>query len=210
MRVTDDRYTRDRLRLDLAVRLIRLEARTQTIRIWTGLTDDRIRKLYRSYLADCAGPPVTRHRGKSPQQASYFTRSAQLRQETGSLAALLTLYGALPRQRVADSARALPSLARGELLCRAYETYAALHAPAAISFEHAVFLLLLLARGDELHVQPCAACRSLGIVDRLAPRAPRCLCCDSVLGPGLRERAAAAESFLRAAEPRGTGGRMPM
>jgi hypothetical protein len=44
MRITDDRYTRDRLRLDLALRLIRHEARTRTIRSWTGLTDDRIRE----------------------------------------------------------------------------------------------------------------------------------------------------------------------
>jgi hypothetical protein len=45
MRVSDDRYTRDRLRLDLAQRLIHHEARTFTIRQWTGLSDDRIRKL---------------------------------------------------------------------------------------------------------------------------------------------------------------------
>ena len=50
MRVSDDRYTRDRQRLDLALRLIRHEARTFTIRQWTGLSDDRIRKLYRSYV----------------------------------------------------------------------------------------------------------------------------------------------------------------
>ncbi len=52
MRVSDDRYTRDRQRLDLALRLIRHEARTFTIRQWTGLSDDRIRKLYRSYVLD--------------------------------------------------------------------------------------------------------------------------------------------------------------
>jgi hypothetical protein len=45
MRVSDDRYTRDRQRLDLALRLIRHEARTFTIREWTGLSDDRIRKV---------------------------------------------------------------------------------------------------------------------------------------------------------------------
>ena len=50
MRISDDRYSRDRLRLDLALRFIHLEARTHTIRAWTGLTDDRIRKLYRTYL----------------------------------------------------------------------------------------------------------------------------------------------------------------
>jgi hypothetical protein len=46
MRVSDDRYTRDRQRLDLALRLIRHEARTFTIRQWTGLSDDRIRKVW--------------------------------------------------------------------------------------------------------------------------------------------------------------------
>ncbi len=58
MRVSDDRYTRDRQRLDLALRLIRHEARTFTIRQWTGLSDDRIRKLYRSYCQDCEARPV--------------------------------------------------------------------------------------------------------------------------------------------------------
>ena len=33
---------------------IRHEARTHTIRAWTGLSDDRIRKLYRSYLCESA------------------------------------------------------------------------------------------------------------------------------------------------------------
>jgi hypothetical protein len=45
MRISDDRYSRERLCLDLALRFLRHEARTQTIRTWTGLTDDRIRKL---------------------------------------------------------------------------------------------------------------------------------------------------------------------
>jgi hypothetical protein len=45
MRISDDRYTRERLGLDLALRFLRNAARTQTIRAWTGLTDDRIRKL---------------------------------------------------------------------------------------------------------------------------------------------------------------------
>jgi hypothetical protein len=45
MRISDDRYSRERLSLDLALRFLKHEARTQTIRTWTGLTDDRIRKL---------------------------------------------------------------------------------------------------------------------------------------------------------------------
>ena len=69
MRVTDDRYNRDRLRLELALRLIGHEARTHTIRLWTGLSDDRIRKLFRAYIRPSAG--VRRRRGKSPQQPSH-------------------------------------------------------------------------------------------------------------------------------------------
>jgi hypothetical protein len=49
MRITDCRYDRDRLRLEVACRLIAHEARTQTIRHCTGLSGDRIRKLYRHY-----------------------------------------------------------------------------------------------------------------------------------------------------------------
>jgi hypothetical protein len=45
MRISDNRYSRDRFRFDLALRFIRHEARTQTIRAWTGLSDDRIRKV---------------------------------------------------------------------------------------------------------------------------------------------------------------------
>jgi hypothetical protein len=51
MRISDDRYARERLSLDLALRFLRHEARTQTIRTWTGLTDDRKRNLYRSYMS---------------------------------------------------------------------------------------------------------------------------------------------------------------
>jgi hypothetical protein len=93
MRITDDRYTRDRLRLDLALRLIRHEARTRTIRSWTGLTDDRIRKLYRSYVADAGRRDVRRHRGKSPRQSAYFMRNAGIRREAAGLATLLCVLG---------------------------------------------------------------------------------------------------------------------
>ena len=41
------------------VRFIQHEARTSTIRQWTGLTDDRIRKLFRSYVVEDARVRVT-------------------------------------------------------------------------------------------------------------------------------------------------------
>src|SRR5271168_4554478 len=96
MRISDDRYSRDRLLLDIALRFIRHEARTRTIRVWTGLTDDRIRKLYRFYISDSNNSVPPRHRGKSPQQITFFIRSARARQQSALFASLCCLLGALP------------------------------------------------------------------------------------------------------------------
>lgn len=179
MRISDDRYSRDRLRLDLALRFIRHEARTQTIRTWTGLTDDRIRKLYRSYLSESGTNAVPRHRGKSPAQPAFFTRSPRLQRESALLASLCCLLGVLPAKTLPEASRTLPCVARGELLCQAFEVFRALMTSSQITFEHAVFLVVALARGDELKLTGCAECGSLLVVDRLALREPRCQHCVS-------------------------------
>jgi hypothetical protein len=178
MRISDDRYSRDRQRFDLALRFIQHEARTRTIRLWTGLTDDRIRKLYRSYIADDVGSTVARHRGKSPQQSSYFTRTPHMRQETAVLASVCYLLGVMPATQVADVPRNLPGMQRGEALCEAFETYRRLVPTARISFEHAVFLVTALARGDELRATLCADCMGLIVVDSFGAAGRRCLSCE--------------------------------
>jgi hypothetical protein len=178
MRIYDDRYSRDQRRLHVALRFIRHEARTRTIRTWTGLSDDRIRKLYRSYSGQLRGIPLTRHRGKSPQQAGHFTRTARARREAALLASLYRLAGALPGQPEAVPARELPGLQRGELLCQSYEAFRALLPEAGLSFEHAVCLLTALARGDELRVTGCRDCGALLVSDRWALHAPRCAVCS--------------------------------
>ena len=140
MRVSDDRYTRDRQRLDLALRLIRHEARTFTIRQWTGLSDDRIRKLYRSYVLNDDARRVLRHRGKSPRQAAFFFRNSELNFQSAQLASLYVMYGLLCGTDAGlESRYRVGSLESGALLCQAYEAYLELHAPAGISFEHAWF-----------------------------------------------------------------------
>src|SRR5688572_17932186 len=103
MRISDDRYSRDRLRLDLALRFIHHEARTHTIRAWTGLTDDRIRKLYRTYLYEADGARVARHRGKSPRQAAFFTRSLRMRREAAVFASVSSLFGLITPQTITVS-----------------------------------------------------------------------------------------------------------
>jgi hypothetical protein len=180
MRISDDRYSRDRLRLDLALRFIHHEARTHTIRAWTGLTDDRIRKLYRTYLHEAGGATVARHRGKSPRQAAFFTRSMRMRREAAVFASVSSLFGLITAQPIAVErpAQHAPNVARGALLCEAFEAYLALIGESQISFEHAVYLLSALLAGDELRVAHCRDCTSVLVTDRLALRTPMCNECS--------------------------------
>jgi hypothetical protein len=181
MRISDDRYTRDRLRLDLALRFIQHEARTQTIRKWTGLTDDRIRKLYRSYLHRPGGAAFSRPRGRSPRQASFFLRTPRLKQEAALVASLCTLLGALPPPcRAAHSGPPHPGFAQGLALCEAYEAYRALLPAAHISFEHVVYLHAALVRGDELTLANCGGCGALYVTERVALVPAKCVHCASV------------------------------
>jgi hypothetical protein len=182
MRISEDRYDRDRQRLELALRFLTHEARTQTIRIWTGLSDDRIRKLYRSYLgrAACYAP---RHRGKSPHQPAYFTRSLRIQQETAVLASFFSLEGLVPPEPSAAAATALPDIRRGNSLCAAFESYATLVPTASISFEYAVFLAECLARGDQLRLGRCCECGGMIVVERFPIREKRCQHCAAADSP---------------------------
>jgi len=175
MRISDDRYSRDRLRLDVAMHFIQHEARTRTIRLWTGLTDDRIRKLYRSYQA-VAGPRPARHRGRSPQQSGYFLRTARLREHSAALASLCGLVGLIGDPPGAGG------IARAALLCHAYEAYRHYAQEPAISFEHAVLLLARLQRNAELRLACCRSCGALRVGDGFALRPPRCGLCAPPAG----------------------------
>jgi hypothetical protein len=178
MRISDDRYTRDQLRLDLAWRLIHHEARTFTIRQWTGLSDDRIRKLYRNYVGTEGTRRILRHRGKSPRQAAYFFRNPDLHFQAAQLASLFLVYGLLCGTFLGIESRyRLGSLESGALLCVAYEAYLELHVPARISFEHAWFLLLALGKHDELGVARCELCGGVTLSDLLARRRIGCPNC---------------------------------
>jgi hypothetical protein len=175
MRVSDDRYTRDRQRLDLGLRLIHHEARTFTIHQWTGLSDDRIRKLYRSYVMHHDARRVLRHRGKSPRQAAFFFKSTELNFQSAQLASLYVMYGLLCGTDTGIEGRyRIGSLESGALLCQAYEAYLELHAPARISFEHAWFLLLALSRCDEVGISRCTVCGGVRLRDLLAKHKLAC------------------------------------
>jgi hypothetical protein len=89
-------------------------------------------KLYRSYLSRAACY-VPRHRGKSPHQAAYFTRSLRIQQEAAVLASFFALAGLVPTEPSAAAGINLPNIARGDSLCTAFETYAILILAPSIS-----------------------------------------------------------------------------
>ena len=167
MHISNDRYFHDRRRHDLALRMIRHEARTCTIRSCTGLTDDRIRRLYKTYASHASSPPLRRHRGKSPRQVAFFIRNTQAQFESSLLASVFTAFGLLHGD-------APQGLEFGKLFCDAYETHRQLLGEGEISFEHAWFLLQLLHRNRELRAERCRQCDSQYLQDRL--NGPRRTC----------------------------------
>ncbi len=92
MRATDDRYRGEQARFELALRMIKHEARTGTIRFWTGVNDDRIRKLYSTYFK-FGEIPVRRRRGRSPTRIGPLVRTPTRALESGLFANLLLANG---------------------------------------------------------------------------------------------------------------------
>ena len=171
MHISNDRYFLDRQRHDLALRMIRHEARTCTIRSCTGLTDDRIRRLYKTY-ASHAKAVVRRHRGKSPRQASFFTRNVQAQFESSLLTCTFASFGLLSGELTR-----VMSLQRGSLFCDAFETHLQVCASATISFEHAWFLLQLVQQNSLLRLMRCRHCEGQFLRHQQQPSGRTCPIC---------------------------------
>ena len=130
MRVSDDRYTRDPPQFDLALRLIRHEARTTPSANGPDLTDDRIRKLYRSYFVKarrasgvCCATAASRRARRLFSSAT--PNSISTPRSWRACSDLRTDARQRPRRRAALSSR----LAGVRRTCcvSAYETYIDMH-----------------------------------------------------------------------------------
>lgn len=166
MRVSEDRYARDLRRLNLARRLLKHQARTQSIRDWTGMTDARVRSLYRSY--DPADVIAQRHRGPSPTATRTFIRSPILRCEASSIAGLGCLLGVIPRKPIPDARHQLPGIEAGERLCDVFELYRRIVPGTHFAMDQFILLTLALAEGVDLQLGRCTHCHGALLVDPLA------------------------------------------
>ncbi len=192
MRLTDDRYAAERSQFELALRMIRHEARTGTIRDCTGLSDDRIRKLYATYFRDTGISDVRRRRGKSPRQIALFVKNATYQLQATTLIALFCA-GLLLRVDDDNKVHACwprPDVEFGHRVCRAFETYLLLHDEPLLNFEWAWNLLQSITCNDELSLAVCSACRARYVQDAYALDLKTCPACEieahHLRRPGIR------------------------
>ena len=172
MHISNERYFRERQRHDLALRMIRHEARTCTIKSCTGLTDDRIRRLCKTYASHSAASPI-RRRGKSPRRLAFFTRSAHALFESSCLTSIFCAFGLLSRK--IDRSSEVLSLEYGALFCDAFETHRQLSRMREITFEHAWFLLQQLNEGRSVSLMRCRQCQGQYLRDAVhASACPTC------------------------------------
>lgn len=171
-------YLDERRRTELALRMIGHEARTCTIKNCTGLSDDRIRRLYGRYFKDDTRA-IRRQRGKSPSRTSVYVRSPVKQCEATTLALLLLACDVLSLTPEGSMAPCVPenSLEHGLRFCTAFETYVSVHREPHFCFERAFGLYRALARGDELVLMDCVACAGIYVHHVLEPDEGRCPCC---------------------------------
>ena len=184
MRLTDDRYAGERSQFELALRMIGHEARTRTIKTCTGLSDDRIRKLYTTYFHHRSD--IRRRRGKSPRQVQHYVKSPANQLQATTLVALFCA-SLLIRIEDGNKVRACwprPDVEFGHRVCRAYETYLVLHEDAALNFEWAWNLLQCISYNDELYLATCRSCASRYVQDAYALDNQTCPTCEIAASSG--------------------------
>jgi hypothetical protein len=182
MRVSNKCYTRELRSIELARRMLGLEARTQTICSWTGLTGDRVRSLSRVLGRDGVGRGASRQRGPSPSKFAVLMASPNVREEAPAIAGLCRCFGVIPGERCPDARTRLPGIERGERLCDALELFRQMVPETRITLEQVVLLVFTLAEGQGWTLGVCASCHATILIDRLALSRRLCAHCEPRAG----------------------------
>jgi hypothetical protein len=176
MRATDDRYRGEKAKFELAMRMIKHEARTGTIRYFTGMNDDRIRKLYNTYFKH-GQEPVRRQRGRSPTRVGPLVRTPQRALESGVFTTCLFAHGLLSREEPPGPPLKC-NVELGHRLCECFESFALFVPRSPLSFEWGWNLLISMRRGDELGIAPCPLCQTYYLFDALSLPRTGCPGCE--------------------------------
>ncbi len=171
-------------RFSVAVRMLMFEARTRTIRLATGLSDEQIRRLFHQGSALNGS---SRHRGRSPSNARQYTRSLAAQLESSIFCGVLVRHGLLkgrrPRPWLHDG------LQYAQRFCDAYAEYLRMAHHDALNFEQCWYLARCLAARRELYLQHCPRCASHFVRDTSTVLKGECPLChlreQSVQQPGI-------------------------
>ena len=178
MRVSDDRYSRDFRSFHLALWMLNLAARTSTVAAWTGISPRRVRNLSRSHRSAQATRELERHRGPPPTQLGKIMTNPVIRCEVAAMGGLCRILGVVPEQPMQNPRRRLPSLAKGERLCAAFELFRQVVPNARLSLEQAVLVVYALAEAERWALSHCQRCRAVIVLDRLSLHGPLCVHCQ--------------------------------
>lgn len=173
--VTEDRYTRELRRVQLAQRLLRHHVRQSWVEDWTGCSQRRVRSLDRFAKHRRVGK---RGRGPLPSKPTRVLSTAIIRSEASAIAGLAYRFGMLPEKPVKEARKVLPGLALGEQLCWLYDVYREWVPDAVLTLERFLVLFLELAEQRTLHLSRCENCNGFWVVDKLDVQHRRCMGCE--------------------------------
>lgn len=170
----------------VAMRMLKFEARTRTIRLATGLSEEYIRRLYHHAAI---AKTTSRHRGRSPSSVAQFTRNHATQLESSIISGVLITHGLLKGRRPKPWLHIGLQYAR--LFCAAYAEYLQLAHGEALNFEQAWYFARCLAARGEIYLQHCARCDSHVVRDSSTVLKHPCPVCK------LREQQAGTKTTQR-------------
>jgi hypothetical protein len=195
MRVSDHDFSRDLRGVNLALRLLRHEARLNTVCAWTGFNEERVRILSRSRRRHQVNRVAGTHRGPSPRRLKRLFASVTLRSEAAAMAGLCRVLGVIPAQRITNARVRLPGIIKGERLCDAYELFREVVPGARLTIEQVISLVFAVSEGNQCSLDHCTNCRALILVDHFSLARRICAHCQN------EERRGPTSETLEVAEP---------
>jgi hypothetical protein len=176
MPLSDDRYLRDLRRYNLALTFLRLGARPNTVRVWTGFSLQRVRQVLRNYRENRSSSDPRCDRGPSRTKLAKLLNNPTLRRELTAMAGVCHFLHLIPEERMSNARIRFPSVPNGERLCHVLSVYYRMVPYARLTLEQLILLVFELAEGNNWRLEHCSSCRSVILIDPLS--IARRLCTD--------------------------------
>lgn len=178
MRLSEFSYSRDLLSFNVAVRMLRQDARTRTISAWTGISAERVRKLWMGQRREGSHRLPRRERGPTPSHLEAVLKSESLRSEAAAVAGVCRMLEVVPPERWPTARGAVALLVKGEQVLSARELFQDIIPRRRLTFEEWLLLLHSLADGTAWSVARCERCPAMVVVDRLTLASALCEACQ--------------------------------